>query len=44
MEIKVDSRVLWTRNSEGNQSRKVEEAGISLKRSRRLIYVGKCVP
>jgi hypothetical protein len=31
MEIKVDSRVLWTRKSEGDQSRKVEVAGISLK-------------
>jgi len=32
MEIKGDSRVLWTRNSEGDEIRKFEVAGINLKK------------
>jgi hypothetical protein len=43
MEIKVDSRVLWARNSEGDRRKKLEAARISLKKSRSLIFVRNCV-
>jgi hypothetical protein len=44
MEIKGDSRVLWTRNSEGDQSSKFEVAGDKSEEAMRLIFVVNCVP